>query len=183
MPGGSMGGTYTSFTTERPARSAPTTTSGPSPAPPGMTGADLANLVNEAAPLAARRGEDAVRAADFADALEKVQLGTARAVVMPERERTRTACHESGHALLGMLQPGADPVRKISIVPRGRALGVTLSTPDDDRYGYDTAYLRGRITGALGGMAAESLVFDVVTTGAESDLENTTAIARQMVGR
>ena len=150
---------------------------------PGMTGADLANLVNEAALLAARRGEDAVRAADFADALEKVQLGTARAVVMPERERTRTAYHESGHALLGMLQPGADPVRKISIVPRGRALGVTLSTPEDDRYGYDSAYLRGRITGALGGMAAESLVFDVVTTGAESDLENATAIARQMVGR
>ncbi|WP_017627347.1 ATP-dependent zinc metalloprotease FtsH [Nocardiopsis chromatogenes] len=152
-------------------------------ATPGMTGADLANLVNEAALLAARRGEEAVSAADFADALEKVQLGTARAVVMPEQERTRTAYHESGHALLGMLQPGADPVRKISIVPRGRALGVTLSTPDDDRYGYDAVYLEGRITGALGGMAAESLVFGVVTTGAESDLENATAIARQMVGR
>ena len=150
---------------------------------PGMTGADLANLVNEAALLAARRGHGAVAYADFSDALEKVQLGTARAVVMPEEERTRTAFHESGHALLGMVQPGADPVRKISIVPRGRALGATLSSPDDDRYGYDAAYLRGRIVGALGGMAAESVVYGVVTTGAESDLETATGIARQMVGR
>ncbi|MFI6594719.1 ATP-dependent zinc metalloprotease FtsH [Nonomuraea sp. NPDC050536] len=150
---------------------------------PGMTGADLANLVNEAALLAAKRGKEKVGSADFADALEKLQLGAARSIVMPEEERTRTAFHEAGHALLGMLQPGADPVRKVSIIPRGRALGVTLSTPDTDRYAYDEQYLRGRITGALGGMAAEQVVFGVITTGAENDLEQVTMIARGMVGR
>jgi cell division protease FtsH len=152
-------------------------------ATPGMTGADLANLVNEAALLAARRKQDTVHQRDLTDALEKVQLGTARNVVIPEEERRRTAYHEAGHALLGMLQPGADPVRKVSIIPRGRALGVTLSTPESDRYGYDANYLRGRIIGALGGMAAEREVFDVVTTGAENDLETVTRIARSMVGR
>ena len=150
---------------------------------PGMTGADLANLVNEAALLAARRSQDVVHQRDLTDALEKVQLGTARHVVIPEAQRRRTAYHEAGHALLGMLQPGADPVRKVSIIPRGRALGVTLSTPESDRYGYDASYLRGRIIGALGGMAAEQEVFGVVTTGAESDLETVTRIARSMVGR
>ena len=150
---------------------------------PGMTGADLANLVNEAALLAARRGQQEVFQRDLTDALEKVQLGTARNVVIPEEERRRTAYHEAGHALLGMLQPGADPVRKVSIIPRGRALGVTLSTPETDRYGYDEKYLRGRIIGALGGKAAEQEVFDVVTTGAEADLETVTRIARAMVGR
>jgi cell division protease FtsH len=104
---------------------------------PGMTGADLANLVNEAALLAARRGDQTVTQRDFTDALEKVQLGTARKIVIPEKDRRRTAYHEAGHALIGMLQPGADPVRKVSIIPRGRALGVTLSTPDADRYGYE----------------------------------------------
>jgi cell division protease FtsH len=148
-----------------------------------MTGADLANLVNEAALLAARRGQQEVLQRDLTDALEKVQLGTARNVVIPEEERRRTAYHEAGHALLGMLQPGADPVRKVSIIPRGRALGVTLSTPETDRYGYDEKYLRGRIIGALGGKAAEQEVFDVVTTGAEADLETVTRIARAMVGR
>ena len=152
-------------------------------ATPGMTGADLANLVNEAALLAARRGQAAVRQRDLTDALEKVQLGTARNVVIPEEERRRTAYHEAGHALIGMLQPGADPVRKVSIIPRGRALGVTLSTPEADRYGFDADYLRGRIIGALGGMAAEKEVFDLVTTGAENDLEMVTRIARSMVGR
>ncbi len=150
---------------------------------PGMTGADLANLVNEAALLAARHLEDAVSQHDFTDALEKVQLGAARNVVIPEDQRRRTAYHEAGHALLGMLQPGADPVRKVSIIPRGRALGVTLATPQSDRYGYDANYLRGRIIGALGGMAAEEEVFNLVTTGAESDLEIVTRIARSMVGR
>jgi len=104
-------------------------------------------------------------------------------VVIPEPERRRTAYHEAGHALLGMLQPGADPVRKVSIIPRGRALGVTLATPETDRYGYDANYLRGRIVGALGGMAAEQEVFNVITTGAESDLEAVTRIGRSMVGR
>src|SRR5262245_29129099 len=152
-------------------------------ATPGMTGADLANLINEAALLAARKKQQAVDQRDLLDALEKVQLGTARNVVIPEAERRRTAYHEAGHALLGMIQPGADPVRKVSIVPRGRALGVTLSTPDADRYGFDRDYLRGRIIGALGGMAAEEEVFNVVTTGSEADLETVSRIARSMVGR
>jgi cell division protease FtsH len=148
-----------------------------------MTGADLANLVNEAALLAARREQDLVHQRDLTDALEKVQLGTGRNVVIPEEERRRTAYHEAGHALIGMLQPGADPVRKVSIIPRGRSLGVTVSTPEADRYGYDANYLRGRIIGALGGMAAEQEVFNIVTTGAENDLEMVTRIARSMVGR
>ncbi|MCX5393453.1 ATP-dependent zinc metalloprotease FtsH [Streptomyces sp. NBC_00094] len=150
---------------------------------PGMTGAELANLANEAALLAVKREQTAVTQSDLSDALEKVQLGAERPLVMPEEERRRTAYHESGHALLGMLQPGADPVRKITIVPRGRALGVTLSTPDVDKYAYTEEYLRGRIIGALGGMAAEQVVFGVVTTGAESDLEQVTGIARGMAGR
>ncbi|MFH8518047.1 ATP-dependent zinc metalloprotease FtsH [Streptomyces gelaticus] len=150
---------------------------------PGMTGAELANLANEAALLAVKRRQSEVTQPDFSDALEKVQLGAERSLVMSDEERRRTAYHESGHALLGMLQPGADPVRKVTIVPRGRALGVTLSTPDADKYAYTEEYLRGRIIGALGGMAAEQVVFDMVTTGAENDLEQVTNLARGMVGR
>jgi cell division protease FtsH len=152
-------------------------------ATPGMVGADLRNLVNEAALTAARKGEDGVRQQDFFEALEKVVLGTERKITLSREERERTAFHESGHALLGMLVPGADPVRKVSIVPRGRALGVTFQTPTTDRYGYDEAYLKGRIVGALGGRAAEEIVYGNVTTGAESDLEQVTRIARSMVGR
>ncbi len=152
-------------------------------ATPGMVGADLANLVNEAALLAARRGHERVSAADFADALEKIVLGTVRGITLSEEDRRRTAYHESGHALLGMLTPGADPVRKVSIIPRGRALGVTFQAPAVDRYGYSAKYLRGRIVGALGGRAAEEVVYTDVTTGAESDLDQVTSIARQMVGR
>jgi cell division protease FtsH len=148
-----------------------------------MTGAELANLINEAALLAVRRGHTLVGFLDLTDALEKVQLGTARNVIIPPAERRRTAYHEAGHALLGMLQPGADPVRKVSIIPRGRALGVTLSTPEQDRYGYDAEYLKGRMVGSLGGMAAEQIVFGVVTTGSENDLQTCTGIARSMVGR
>lgn len=150
---------------------------------PGMTGADLANLANEAALLAVKRGQSEVGQSDLSDALEKVQLGAERSLVMSDEERRRTAYHESGHALLGMVQPGADPVRKVTIVPRGRALGVTISTPDADKYAYTEEYLRGRIIGALGGMAAEQVVFGMVTTGAESDLEQVTNLARGMVGR
>ncbi|MEV7889041.1 ATP-dependent zinc metalloprotease FtsH [Streptomyces sp. NPDC002817] len=150
---------------------------------PGMTGAELANLANEAALLAVKRKQERVTQTDLSEALEKVQLGAERPLVMPEEERRRTAYHESGHALLGMLRPGADPVRKITIVPRGRALGVTLSTPDADRYAYTEEYLRGRIIGALGGMAAEHVVYDAITTGAENDLEQVTNIARGMVAR
>jgi cell division protease FtsH len=150
---------------------------------PGMVGADLRNLVNEAALTAARHDHERVQAADFGEALERIVLGAERRIVLSHEERTRTAYHESGHALLGMLQPGADPVRKISIVPRGRALGVTFQSPSADRYGVGADYLRGRIIGALGGRAAEELVYGDVTTGAESDLEQVTRIARLMVGR
>ncbi|MGA5041365.1 ATP-dependent zinc metalloprotease FtsH [Streptomyces capoamus] len=150
---------------------------------PGMTGADLANLANEAALLAVKRKQGEVTGAHLSEALEKVQLGAERTLIMPEDDRRRTAYHESGHALLGMLQPGADPVRKITIVPRGRALGVTMSTPEVERYAHSEEYLRGRIIGALGGMAAEEVVYGVVTTGAENDLEQVTNIARGMVGR
>jgi cell division protease FtsH len=149
----------------------------------GMVGADLANVVNEAALLAARRGHDQVHVSDLADALEKIVLGTARGIRLSDEERRRTAYHESGHTLLGMLTPGADPVRKVSIIPRGRALGVTFQAPAVDRYGFSAAYLRGRIIGALGGRAAEEVVYTDVTTGAESDLDQVTSIARQMVGR
>ncbi|MDY7090487.1 MAG: ATP-dependent zinc metalloprotease FtsH [Actinomycetota bacterium] len=150
---------------------------------PGMVGADLKNLVNEAALLAARRGHDQVRNADFTDALEKVVLGTVRGIMLTPGEKQRAAFHESGHALLGMLTPGADPVRKISIIPRGQALGVTFQSPSADRYGYSAKYLRGRIIGALGGRAAEEVVYGDMTTGAESDLDQVSNIARQMVGR
>ncbi|WNV75250.1 ATP-dependent zinc metalloprotease FtsH [Geodermatophilus sp. DSM 44513] len=149
----------------------------------GMVGADLRNLVNEAALLAARRNHDRVQMADFTDALEKIVLGAERKILLSPEERERTAYHESGHALLGMLTPGADPVRKISIIPRGMALGVTLQSPETDRYGYSRRYLRGRIVGALGGRAAEELVYGDITTGAENDLDQATKIARQMVGR
>jgi cell division protease FtsH len=150
---------------------------------PGMVGADLRNLVNEAALLAARRNRASVGRAEFSDALEKILLGAERHILISPEERERTAYHESGHALLGMLEPGADPVRKVSIIPRGRALGVTFQSPERDRYGYSESYLRGRLTGMLGGRAAEQLVLGETTTGAESDLEQATRLAREMVGR
>jgi cell division protease FtsH len=150
---------------------------------PGMVGADLANLVNEAALLAARRAHERVDAKDFYDALEKVALGAERKIMLGPADRQRTAYHEAGHAIVGMLSPDADPVRKVSIIPRGVALGVTLSTPEDDRFSYDEHYLRTLIKVALGGRAAEELVFGELTSGAESDLQRLTGIARQMVGR
>jgi cell division protease FtsH len=150
---------------------------------PGMVGADLANLANEAALLAARRGHDQVQMADFTDSLEKLLLGSPRGIVLSPSDRERTAYHESGHALVGMLTPGADPVRKVSIIPRGMALGVTLSTPDSDRVSYSREDLEARIRVMIGGRAAEEVVFGTITSGAESDLQQLTAIARQMVGR
>jgi cell division protease FtsH len=150
---------------------------------PGMVGADIANLVNEAALLAAKRGHDKVHQDDFTDAIEKIVLGTARKVVMSQADRERTAYHEAGHALVGMLSDGADPVRKVSIIPRGQALGVTLSTPDADRYNYSREELIARIKVALGGRAAEQIVYGDVTTGAESDIRQLTMIARGMVTR
>ena len=150
---------------------------------PGMVGADLANLANEATLLAARRNHAQVTEADLTDALEKIVLGTERKVLMTPADRRRTAYHEGGHALVGMLTDGADPVRKISIIPRGQSLGVTFATPDADRYSYSDRELRARIGVALGGRTAEEIVFGDVTTGAESDIQQLTQIARQMVGR
>jgi cell division protease FtsH len=148
----------------------------------GMVGADLANVVNEGALLAARRGHDAVSMADLHDALEKLVLGTERRILLSPGERRHSAYHEAGHAIVGMLTRGADPVRKVSIIPRGVALGVTLSAPEADRFSYDRGYLLGKIDVALGGRAAEELVFDEVTTGAQSDLKQVTELARNMVG-
>jgi cell division protease FtsH len=150
---------------------------------PGMVGADLANLANEAALLAARRNHDKVQTGDFTDSLETILLGAPRGIVLSLVDRERTAYHEAGHALVGMLTPGADPVRKVSIIPRGAALGVTLSAPDDDQVSYTREDLIGKIKVALGGRVAEETVYGTITTGAESDIEQVTAIARRMVGR
>ena len=150
---------------------------------PGMVGADLANLVNEAALTAARREHEVVEEADFTDALERIVLGAERQIMMSVEDRRRTAYHEGGHAIVGMLTPGADPVRKVSIIPRGMALGVTFSAPDSDRFNYQQPEVIARIKVALGGRAAEELVYGEISTGAESDIEQLTAIARQMVGR
>jgi cell division protease FtsH len=150
---------------------------------PGATGADIALFANEAALFAARRDHTAVEQRDFTDAIEKTLLGAERQVLMTDEDRKRTAYHESGHALVGMLTPGADPVRKISIIPRGQALGVTLATPEGDRYNYARDDLIGKIKVALGGRAAEKIVFGDITTGAESDIQNLTQTARGMVGR
>jgi cell division protease FtsH len=152
-------------------------------ATPGMVGADLANLVNEAALLAARRNHDAVEESDFTDALERIVLGAERQIMIGLEDRRRTAYHEAGHAIVGMLTEGADPVRKISIIPRGVSLGVTFSAPDADRYSYDEGALRARIKVALGGRAADEIVFGGRTTGAEADIQQLTEIARHMVGR
>ena len=150
---------------------------------PGMVGADLANLVNEAALLAARRNHDQVTASDFADALERIVLGAERQIMMSEEDRRRTAYHEGGHAVVGMLTPGADPVRKVSIIPRGLALGVTFAAPESDRFTYREPEIHAKIKVALGGRAAEEVVFNEISTGAESDIQQLTEIARQMVGR
>jgi cell division protease FtsH len=150
---------------------------------PGMVGADLANLANEAALLAARRGHERVERVDFTDSLEKILLGAPRGLILSSADRERTAYHESGHALVGMLTPGADPVRKVSIIPRGMALGVTLAAPDDDQVSYTLEDLVAKLKVAVAGRVAEEIVYGTVTTGAESDIQQLTAIARQMVGR
>jgi cell division protease FtsH len=150
---------------------------------PGLSGADLKNLVNEAALLAARREQNDVRHKDFIDALEKIVLGPERPLLLSDTDRERIAYHESGHAILGLLVPGADPVHRVSIVPRGQALGVTYQRPQTDRYNYPEAYLRAKIVGMLGGRVAEELVYGTRTTGAESDIEQATNLARNMVTR
>src|SRR5204863_4153563 len=152
-------------------------------ATPGFSGADLRNLVNEAALLAARRERNEVTYRDFLDALEKIVLGPERPLLLSRADKERIAYHEGGHAILGLLVPGADPVNRVTIVPRGQALGVTYQRPDSDRYNYPEGYLRARIVGMLGGRAAEELVYGTKTTGAENDIEQATEIARRMVTR
>ncbi|MFM9105612.1 MAG: ATP-dependent zinc metalloprotease FtsH [Chloroflexota bacterium] len=148
----------------------------------GFSGADLANLVNEAALMAARKNRKQIAAADFEEALDKILLGTTRAGLMNAKEREVVAYHEAGHALVAHFTPGADPLRKVSIVPRGRALGVTVQTPEEDRHNYSRTYLQGRLAMLLGGRAAEMVVYDEVTTGAENDLREASSLSRRMVG-
>jgi len=152
-------------------------------ATPGLSGADLKNLVNESALLAARREQNEVHHKDFVDALEKIVLGPERPLLLSPEDRERIAYHESGHAILGLVVPGADPVHRVTIVPRGQALGVTYQRPQTDRYNYPEAYLRARIIGMLGGRASEEIIFGTKTTGAENDIEQATNLARNMVTR
>ena len=152
-------------------------------ATPGMVGADLANLVNEAALLAARRNLDAVTQNCFDEALDKILIGAERPLILSEEDLNVVAYHEGGHALTGLLQEYVDPVTKVTIVPRGQALGVTKYTPLDDRYNYSKEYLESQLVTALGGRAAEEVAIGRITTGAENDLQRVTAIARQMVAR
>jgi len=149
---------------------------------PGLSGADLANLVNEAALLAARLDKDAVEMIDFEEAKDKVMMGAERkSLVISDEEKKMTAYHESGHALLGKLVPEADPVHKVTIVPRGLALGVTHYLPEDEKHTYTKGYMKARLVYTMGGRVAEQLVFNHLTTGAGNDIEQATALARKMV--
>jgi cell division protease FtsH len=139
--------------------------------------------VNEAALLAARRAQNEVHHKDFLDALEKIVLGPERPLLLSRADKERIAFHEGGHTILGLVVPGADPVNRVSIVPRGQALGVTYQRPESDRYNYPEGYLRARIIGMLGGRAAEEIVYGTKTTGAENDIEQATNLARRMVTR
>ncbi len=151
---------------------------------PGMSGADLANLCNEAALMAARRNARVVEMQDFEKAKDKIIMGPERkSMVMPEEERRNTAYHEAGHALIGKLLPKCDPVHKVTIIPRGRALGVTMSLPEKDRYSYDKEYMLNQIAMLFGGRIAEEVFMDQMTTGASNDFERATHIARDMVMR
>ncbi len=149
---------------------------------PGFSGADLANLVNEAALLAARQDKKSVEMLDFENAKDKVLMGVERrSMIISDAEKRTIAYHEAGHALVADLLPGADPLHKVTIIPRGRALGLTQQLPTDDKYNYSKEYLINRITILLGGRAAEELVFQQQTTGAGDDLEKATEMARKMV--
>src|SRR4051794_32684555 len=148
----------------------------------GFTGADLSNLVNEAALVAARYNQKEITSANFEDALDKILLGTTRSGLMNLQERRVVAYHEAGHALVAHFTPDSDPVRKVTIVPRGRALGVVIQMPEEDRHNYSRTYLMGRLAISLGGRASEMIVFDEITNGAESDLKYATGLARRMVG-
>jgi len=150
---------------------------------PGMVGADLANLVNEAALLAARRNLDSVTQVCFHESLDKILIGAERPLVLSDEDLDVIAYHEGGHALTGLLTEHVDPVSKVTIVPRGQALGVTQYVPLDDRYNYSQEYLEAQLVTALGGRAAEEVAIGRITTGAENDLQRVTAIAHQMVAR
>jgi cell division protease FtsH len=149
---------------------------------PGMSGADIANLVNEAALTAARNNRKVVTKDDFSMALDKIILGTARAMLLNDHDRRVVAYHEAGHAIVAHFSPGSDPLRKVSIVPRGRSLGVTIQTPDEDRFNYSRKYLLARMATIMGGRAAEQIIFGEITTGAQNDLKEATSLARRMVG-
>jgi cell division protease FtsH len=151
---------------------------------PGFSGADLANLVNEAALLAARRGKRVVTMSEMEDAKDKVMMGAERrSMVMDEKEKKITAYHEAGHAIVGLVVPEHDPVYKVTIIPRGRALGVTMFLPEADKYSYSKRWLESKIASTFGGRVAEEMIFgpDAVTTGASSDIERATELARNMV--
>src|SRR5829696_4723319 len=151
---------------------------------PGFTGADLANLVNEAALLAARHDKDQVDMSEMEEAIDRVIAGPERKTrLISDKEKEITAYHEAGHAIVGALQPEADPVHKISIIPRGQALGVTMSLPTEDRFMMSRGQLMAQLAMMLGGRAAERVIFDEITTGASNDLERVTQTARQMVTR
>jgi cell division protease FtsH len=153
-------------------------------ATPGNSGADLQNLVNEAAILASKLRKDSVERADFLNALDTIVLGHVRSsLILKEDEKRRTAFHEAGHALIAKLTPDSDPVTKVSIVPRGRALGVTMQTPFDERHNYTVEYLSSRLNVLFGGRAAEDIIFGSISTGAENDLMHATTLARNMVAR
>ncbi len=151
---------------------------------PGMSGADLANLVNEAALFAAHGGKRLVDMDDFEKAKDKILMGAERrSMVMNEEEKRNTAYHESGHAVIAKLMPKSDPVHKVTIIPRGRALGLTMQLPEEDRYAYDRVYLMSRIAVLFGGRIAEELFMNQMTTGASNDFERATQLARDMVTR
>jgi cell division protease FtsH len=149
---------------------------------PGFSGADLANLVNEAALIAARKMKKVVEQIEFHDALDRIILGAERPLVLSERDRRVIAYHEAGHAVVAYFIPEADPLRMVSIIPRGQSLGVTIQAPMEDRFNYSRRYLSGKLAILMGGRAAEQLIFDEMTTGAQSDLKEATHIARRMVG-
>ncbi len=149
---------------------------------PGMVGADLANLVNEAALLASRKKKSSVDNEDFEDAKDKVIMGVQRkSMILSDEEKKVTAYHEAGHAVVALFTPGADPVHKVTIIPRGRALGVTMQLPLDEKHGYSKGYITGRLAVMMGGRAAEELIFNEITTGASNDIERATNIAKKMV--
>ena len=147
-----------------------------------MVGADLANLVNEAALLASRKKKSSVDNEDFEEAKDKVIMGVQRrSMILSDEEKKITAYHEAGHAVVALFTPQADPVHKVTIIPRGRALGVTMQLPLDEKHGYSKGYITARLAVMMGGREAEKLIFNEITTGASNDIERATSIAKKMV--